>query len=167
MHILHINSVCQGGQYGTQPSQQTSQSTHCDYPTSDAPSFHPSLYGPMGYFGPDGRRNSPPGTQHQPGLILGVRFDDMFGDYYDQFTQHPMPSIPPSPTSSELGNALMEITSPEPQAISRSSIALPTLPTGCARNTSQMRTPNTFISPWSDPRTPTLSATVPHWHFYP
>jgi len=83
----------------------------------------------MGYFGPDGQRNSPPGAQHQPSLISGVRFDDMFGDYYDQFPQHPMPSIPPSSTSSELGNALMEITSPEPQAISRSSIALPTLPT--------------------------------------
>jgi hypothetical protein len=84
----------------------------------------------MGYFGPDGQRNSPPGAQHQPSLISGVRFDDMFGDYYEQFPQHPMPSIPPSSTSSELGNALMEITSPEPpQPISRSSITLPTLPT--------------------------------------
>ncbi|KAH9961703.1 hypothetical protein BGW80DRAFT_1463748 [Lactifluus volemus] len=71
------DSIYQGGQYGTQPSQ----STRCDHPASDAPSFHPSLYGPMGYFGPDGQRNSPPGAQHQPSLISGVRFDDMFGDY--------------------------------------------------------------------------------------
>jgi hypothetical protein len=118
------DSVYQGGQY---------PQTRYECPPSDATSFHQSLYDP-GYFTSDGQRSSPLDGQHQQSLMSNtsgfLRYDDSL-DYYDHFTQHPIASIPPSSTSSELGNALMEIPSSESQQqhMSRSSIALPTLPT--------------------------------------
>lgn len=56
-----------------------------------------------------------------------LRCGDSF-DHYESVTQHPVLPIPPSSSSSELGNALVEISNPEPQSTSRSSISLPSLP---------------------------------------
>jgi hypothetical protein len=64
----------------------------------------------MRYFASDGQRNSPPGhsAQRQQSLMWGV----LLGDHYDLFCQ--LPEVPLS-SASELGNALIEITFPEPQ----------------------------------------------------
>jgi hypothetical protein len=124
------DSVYQGGQYPTQPSTPT----RYDYPSSDLTSCQQSLYDPVGYFNTDGQCSSPLDSQpgHQHSLLSNtsgfLRYDDTC-DIYDQVTQHPISSISPASSSSELGNALMEIPSPEPQSMSHSPIALPTLPT--------------------------------------
>jgi hypothetical protein len=73
----------------------------------------------------------PPGSQHQQNLVSDpssyLRCDGSF-DHYGTVTQHPILPVPPSTGSSELGNALVEISSAELQPTSRTSIALPSLP---------------------------------------
>lgn len=121
------DSVYQGGQYGTQPPAPTRH----EYPPSDPTSFQQTLYDPMAYFMPDGQSCSPLDSQHQQSLVSNTSgflpYDDSF-DRYDQFTQHPISPVPPTSSSSELGNALMEIPSPEHHH-GPHSITLPTLPT--------------------------------------
>jgi hypothetical protein len=125
------DSVYQGGQYATQPPAPI----RYEYPPSDPTSFESfqqTLYDRVGYFMPDGQSDLPLDDQHQQSLVSNtsgfLRYDDSF-DYYDHFTQRPISSVSPSSSFSELGNALVEIPSPESQPMSRSSIALPTLPT--------------------------------------
>ena len=61
------------------------------------------------------------GSQHQQNPVW-----DHAGYLYcdETVTQHPILPIPPSSGSSELGNALVEISPTEPQPMSRASIAL-------------------------------------------
>ena len=97
-----------------------------DYPPSDPTPFQPTTYEPTGYFSADGHYGLPLDGQRQQSLVSDpsgyLRYDDSF-EHFRTVTQHaPMP-IPPSSTSSELGNALLE-----PQQMGRASIALPGLP---------------------------------------
>ena len=122
-------STYPSGHYATQASSTV---TRYEYPPSDhTPSgFHHTTYDPTGYFTADGHYCPPLDGQHQQGLVSDpsgyLRCDDSF-DHYDAVTQHSVLSIPPSSSSSELGNALVEIHPSEPQQ-GRASIALPTLP---------------------------------------
>jgi len=121
-------STYPSGQYATQAASSTV--TRYEYPPSDPPPFHHTTYDPTGYFTADGHYCPPLDGQHQQSLVSDpsgyLRCDDSF-DHYDAVTQHSVLSIPPSSSSSELGNALVEIRPPEPQQ-GRASIALPTLP---------------------------------------
>ena len=106
--------------------------THFEYPPSDPNPFQHTTYDhTTGYFAADGQYCMPLGSQHQQNLVSDhagyLRCDDSF-DHYETVTQHPILPIPPSSGSSELGNALVEISPPEPQPMSRASIALPSLP---------------------------------------
>ncbi|KAH9995895.1 hypothetical protein BJV74DRAFT_299543 [Russula compacta] len=56
-----------------------------------------------------------------------LRCDDSF-DRHNTVVQHPMLPLPSSSSSSELGNALGEIASPDAQTMNRALIALPGLP---------------------------------------
>ena len=73
----------------------------------------------------------PLGNQHQQNLVTDpsvyLRCGDSF-DHYETVTQHTALPIPQSSGSSELGNALVDISTPEPQSTSRTSISLPSLP---------------------------------------
>jgi hypothetical protein len=73
----------------------------------------------------------PLGSQHQQNLVsdpsVYLRCGDSF-DHYETVTQHTVLPIPPSSGSSELGNALVDMSTPEPQSTTRSSISLPSLP---------------------------------------
>jgi hypothetical protein len=115
------------GQYATQASAVT----HFEYPPSDPNPFHHTTYDHPTYFSADGQYCMPLGSQHQQNLVSDhagyLRCDDSF-DHYETVTQHPILPIPPSSGSSELGNALVEISPPEPQPMSRASITLPSLP---------------------------------------
>jgi len=122
-------SVYHSGQYPTQPSAAV---THFDYPPSNPTSFHhTTTYDPTGYVHADGQYGLPFGSQHQQNLApdpsVYLRCDDSF-DHYETVTQQPALPIPPSSGSSELGNALVEISTPEPQSTGRTSISLPSLP---------------------------------------
>ncbi len=122
-------SAYHGGQYPAQPSAAV---THFEYPPSDPTSFHPTTtYDPAGYVNPDGQYGLPLGSQHQQNLVpdpsVYLRCDDSF-NHYETVTQHPALPIPPSSGSSELGNALVEISTSEPQSTSRAPISLPSLP---------------------------------------
>ena len=124
---IHPGSAYHSGQYATQPSGLG----HFEYPPSDPNSFHhPTSYDTSGYFTTDGY-GLPLGGQHQQNLVSDpscyLRCDGSF-DHYGNVTQHPILPIPSSSGSSELGNALVEISSAEPQPTSRASIALPSLP---------------------------------------
>jgi hypothetical protein len=102
---------------------------HFGYPPSD-PIQHTS-YDPTGYFTADGQYCLPLGSQHQQNLVSdpsGYLRSDASFDHYETVTQHSNLPIPPSSGSSELGNALVEISSPKPQPMSRASITLPSLP---------------------------------------
>jgi hypothetical protein len=117
------------GQYPTQPSAGV---THFEYPPSDPTSFHhTTTYDPTGYVNADGQYGLPLGSQHQQNLVSDhsdyLRCSDSF-DHYGTVTQQPTLPIPPSSGSSELGNALVDISTPEPQSTSRTSISLPSLP---------------------------------------
>jgi hypothetical protein len=122
-------SAYHSGQCPTQPSAAV---THFEYPPSDPTSFHhTTTYDPTGYVNADGQYGLPLGNQHQQNLVsdpsVYLRCDDSF-DHYETATQHPTLPIPPSSGSSELGNALVDISTPEPQSTSRASISLPSLP---------------------------------------
>jgi hypothetical protein len=124
-------SAYHSGQYPTQPSAGV---THFEYPPSDPTSFHhTTTYDPMGYVNANGQYGFklPLGSQHQQNLAsdpsVYPRRADSF-DHYETVTQHPALPIPPSSGSSELGNALVDISTPEPQSMSRTSISLPSLP---------------------------------------
>ncbi len=71
------------------------------------------------------------GSQHQQNLVsdppVYLHYDDSL-DRYKTVTQNSALPIPPSSDSSELGNALVEISTSEPQSTSWSSISLPSLP---------------------------------------
>jgi len=91
-----------------------------------------TAYDPMGYVNADGQCGLPLCShQHQQNLVLDPSFyqrcDDFF-DCYKTVTQHPTLPIPPSSGSSELGNALVDISMLEPQPMSRASISLPSPP---------------------------------------
>ena len=105
--------------------------TQFEYPPSDPNSFHHTTYDTTGYFMGEDQYCLPLGSQHQQNLVSDpssyLRGDGSF-DHYGTVTQHPIHPIPPSSGSSELGNALVEISSAEPQPTSRTSIALPSLP---------------------------------------
>jgi len=125
---IHSGIAYHGGQYATQPSTVT----QFEYPPSDSHTFHhPATYDTTGYFTAEGQYCMPPGSQHQQNLVSDpssyLRCDGSF-DHYGTVTQHPILPVPPSSGSSELGNALVEIPSAEPQPTSRTSIALPSLP---------------------------------------
>jgi hypothetical protein len=107
--------------------------THFEYPPSDpTPFHHTTTYDPTGFVNADGQYGLPLGhSQHQQNLVsdpsVYIRCNDSF-DHYETVTQHPALPVPPSSGSSELGNALVDISTPEPQSTSRSSISLPSLP---------------------------------------
>jgi hypothetical protein len=116
---------------GSIPPSTSAGVTHFEYPPSDPTSFHhTTTYDPTGYVN-DGQYGLPLGSQHQQNLVsdpsVYIRCDDSF-DHYETVTQHPALPVPPSSGSSELGNALVDISTPEPQSTSRSSISLPSLP---------------------------------------
>ncbi|KAI9447236.1 hypothetical protein F5148DRAFT_1344699 [Russula earlei] len=122
--------IVPGSAYHTAP-YPTQSSTRYEYPPSVPAPFHqPITYDPTGYFSSDSPYSSLHG-QHQQNLVSHptgyLRCGDSF-DHYDAINQHPVLSIPPSSSSSELGNALVEVPSPETQSMSRASIALPALP---------------------------------------
>jgi hypothetical protein len=118
----------QNGQYSTQTNSTVSR---YEYPPSDPTSFQPTTYDSTGYFSADGHYGLPLDAQHQQSLVSDpstyLRYDDSI-EHYDAVTQHSVMSIPPSSTSSELGNAIIEIRSSEHQQMGRTSIALPSLP---------------------------------------
>ncbi|KAF8497370.1 hypothetical protein F5888DRAFT_277043 [Russula emetica] len=121
-------SAYHSGQYPTQPSAAV---THFEYPPSDpTPFHHMTTYDPTGYINADGQYGLPLGSQHQQNLVsdpsVYLRCDGSF-DHYETVTQHPALPVPPSSGSSELGNALVEISTPEPQSTGRTSISLPSL----------------------------------------
>lgn len=117
-----------GGQYATHVSSTT---TRFEYPPSDPTPFQHTTYDSVGYFSVDGHYCSPLDGQHQQSLISDPsgysRCDGSF-DQFDGVAQHSIVSIPPSSSSSELGNALLEVRAPETQQVGRTSIALPSLP---------------------------------------
>jgi hypothetical protein len=101
------------------------------YPPADPTSFrHTTTYDPTGYINADGQYGLPVGSQHQQNLVSDplayLHCDDSF-DHYETVTQHPALPAPPS-SFSELANALVNISTPEPRSTSRSSISLPSLP---------------------------------------
>ena len=103
--------------------------THFEYPPSDPTHFHhTTTYDHSGYVNADGQYGLPLGSQHQQNLVSdpSVYLRDSF-DHYETVT-HPALPIPPSSGSSELGNALVEISAPEPHSTSRAPISLPSLP---------------------------------------
>lgn len=112
------------GQYATQVSSST---TRFEYPPSDpTPFHHTNTYDSVGYFSVDGHYCSALDGQHQQSLLSDPSAYSRCNGSYDQFdgvAQHSIVSIPPS-SSSELGNALVEVHAPE----GRTSIALPSLP---------------------------------------
>jgi hypothetical protein len=116
------------GQY---PTQTTSTVTRYEYPPSDPTSFQPTTYESTGYFSADGHYGLPLDAQHQQSLASDpstyLRYDDSI-EHYNAVTQHSVMPIPPSSSSSELGNALIEIRSSEHHQMGRASIALPSLP---------------------------------------
>ena len=85
----------------------------------------------MGYLSTDGHYGLPLDAEHQQSPVSCpsgyLCCDDSFG-HFRVVTQHSATSIPPPSSSSELGNALVEIHSLEPQQMGRASIALPSLP---------------------------------------
>jgi hypothetical protein len=102
--------------------------TNFEYPPTDpTPFLHTTYDHRTGYLTADGQYCMPLGSQHQQNLVSDhagcLRCDDPF-DHYEPVTQHPILPIPPSSGSSELGNALVETSPPEPQPMSRASIAL-------------------------------------------
>jgi hypothetical protein len=122
-------SAYHSGQYPSQPSAGVA---HFEYPPSDPTSFHHNAtYDPTGYVNADGQYSLPLGSQHQQNMVsdpsVYLRCGDSF-DHYETVTQHPALPLPPSSGSSELGNALVDISTPEPQSTSRTSISLPSLP---------------------------------------
>jgi hypothetical protein len=109
-------------------SQTTSTDTRSEYPPSDPTSFQPATYESTGRFSADGLSLN---AQHQQSLVSDPSTYLRYGDsieHYDAVTQHSVMPIPPSSSSSELGNALIEIRSSERQQLGRASIALPSLP---------------------------------------
>ena len=122
-------SAYHSGQYGTQPSGVA----HFEYPPSDPNSLHhPTTYDTMGYFTDSHWQYClPPGSQSQQNLVPDpscyLRCDGSF-DHYGTITQHSIPPVSSLSSSSELGNALVEIPSAEPQPMSCASIAFPSLP---------------------------------------
>jgi hypothetical protein len=102
------------------------------YPPADPTSFHRlTTYDRTGYINADSQYGLPLGSQHQQNLVpdplVDLRCDGSF-DRYGTVTQHPALPVPPSSGSSELANALGDISTPEPRSTSRSSISLPGLP---------------------------------------
>jgi hypothetical protein len=102
-----------------------------EYPPSDPTPFQPTTYESMGYFSADGHYGLSLDAQHQQSLASDpstyLRCNDSF-EHFDTVTQHSVMPIPPPSSSSELGNALVDIHSSEPQHMNRASIALPSLP---------------------------------------
>lgn len=116
-------SAYHSGQYPSAPV------THFEYPPADPTSFHhTTTYDPTGYINADGHYGLPLGSQHQQNLVSDPSvYHDSF-DHYETVTQHSSLPISSSSGSSELGNALVDVSTPEPQSTSRSSISLPSLP---------------------------------------
>ncbi|KAH9956349.1 hypothetical protein BC827DRAFT_1270998 [Russula dissimulans] len=116
-------SAYHGAQY---PTQHPAVPRH-EYPHSP---FQHITYDPSGYLPTDVSYYTQFDGQHQQSLVSDpsayLRYDDSFD--YEAISPHPVLPIPSSSSSSELGNALVEVPSPEPQPMSRTSIALPTLP---------------------------------------
>src|SRR5579863_5824126 len=115
------------GQYSNTTSSTV---TRYDYPSSDPTLFQTTTYEPMGYLPTDGHYLSLD-AQHQQSLVSDpsgyLPCDDSF-EHFGAITQHSAMQIPPASSSSELGNALIEIHSSEPHQMGRASIALPSLP---------------------------------------
>jgi hypothetical protein len=121
-------SAHHGGRYTTQPGQPSAMDYYFEY----APTHHTAHipYDPTGYFTTDGQYCLPLGSQLQQNLVSD-RSDYLRSgaplDHYETVTQHPNLPIPSS-SFSELGSALVEISSPKPQPMSHASITLPRLP---------------------------------------
>ena len=132
-HSPRSHQMVPGGNYHSgQYATQVSSTTRFEYPPSDpTPFHHTNTYDSVGYFSVDGHYCSPLDGQHQQSLISdpsGYLRGDGSYDQFDGVAQHSIVAIPPSSSSSELGNALVEVHAPESQQMGRASIALPSLP---------------------------------------
>ncbi len=141
-HSPHSHQIVPGGNYhsGQYATQVSSSMTHFEYPPippSDPSSFHyTNTNDSVGYFSQlsvDSHYCSPLDGQHQQSLLVisdpsGYSRCDGSYDQFDGVAQHSIVPIPPSSSSSELGNALVEVHALETQQIGRAPIVLPSLP---------------------------------------
>ncbi|KAN0141550.1 hypothetical protein V8E53_000012 [Lactarius tabidus] len=120
-YLMHPVNAHHGGQYSFYV-------THPQYPPYDLiMSFHSPDY--AGNF-TDGPLCSALSGQHQHSLLPISSsywpYDDCLG-HYEHYAQPPAPPFLTSPSSSELGHALVETPLPESQPINRDSITLPSI----------------------------------------
>ena len=82
----------------------------------------------MGYFSVNGHNCLLLDGQHQPSLVPDPSCCNGSVGQFDTIARDSILLIPPSSSSSELGNAVLEVRAPETQQVGGTSIALPCLP---------------------------------------